>query len=255
VRAAADRLQVRTRFFLLPLATVAAALLAPGAGAGGFRAGQCTTWAFLMRPDIVAQSALAGDGVGDWDADRWAANARKAGFPVGSQPRVGAIAVWPAHVLGAGPVGHVAYVEQVRSDGSFYVSEEDFDGSPSVHHRWVQPSSRLQFVYLRQGERLPSGPITPGGGLTSLTSAGTFAASGLAQTSVRFAVDASTDVSLRLTGPHVDRQLGWHVPGGAWTVGLDKIAGTGSLAPGTYKLIVFAYDTQLETRWLTFRLS
>jgi hypothetical protein len=244
---------VRRRQLLL-LAFCAAAVLAPGAGAG-LPAGQCTTWAFLMRPDIVADATLGGHVFSDWNADRWAANARAAGFAVGGQARVGAIAVWPANVLGAGPVGHVAYVEKVRSDGGFYVSEEDFDGSPDVHRRWVEPSSRLQFVYLRAGERVPSGPIAAGGELEQLTSSGTFAAAGLAQTSITLAVDAATNVSLRLTGPNVDRRLAWHVPAGRWTVGLDRIAGTASLAPGSYKLVVFAYDTALETHWLTFRLA
>src|SRR5579884_3516397 len=121
---------------------------APSALAGGFPAGQCTEWAFKMRPEIVVDSMLAHPSLQDWNASHWASNAKAAGFRVGTTPAVGAIAVWQPHVDGAGAVGHVAYVEKVQP-GSFYISEENFDGSPAVHRRWVKTDGKEQFVYLR----------------------------------------------------------------------------------------------------------
>jgi hypothetical protein len=237
----------------LAVAACAAVLVAPGANAG-FPAGQCTTWAFMMRPEIVAESMLGGQNV-NWNADQWATNAQSLGFPVGTTPKVGAIAVWPAHVLGAGPVGHVAYVQKVRSDGSFYVSEEDYNGNPAVHYRWIAPTTQLQFVYLEPGEKVPSGPIKPGGQIESLSSTGMYTAATLAQTSVKLSVNAATNIAFRLTGPGIDHTVRWNVPSGTWTVGLDKIAGASSLPAGTYKVTVFAYTTQVALRWLTFQLT
>src|SRR5690349_19871460 len=125
------------RIFVLSLALAAWAGPAATAPMPGFPAGQCTEWAYLKRPDIV-DTAIAKNGIaGNWNADHWASNAAAAGFLIGSTPAVGAIAVWPAGVDGAGVLGHVAYVEQVSGDGSFLVSEENWEGSPALHRRIV----------------------------------------------------------------------------------------------------------------------
>ena len=56
---------------------------------------------------------------GAMDAGNWPHVARLRGIPVGTQPRVGAVAVWPR----SSRFGHVAYVTRVRRDGSFDVAE------------------------------------------------------------------------------------------------------------------------------------
>ena len=239
----------------LAVAACAASVAAPAGVAGGFPTGQCTNWAFLMRPDIVADTTLANASITDWNAYRWAANAVAGGFTVGARPAVGAIAVWPPNTLGAGSVGHVAYVEQVRSDGSFYVSEKDYNGSPLVHRRWVQPSSAIQFIYLKPGESPPSGPIQSGGRLESLHSSGGYSATGLAGTNFVVTVDAPVTVALRLTGPNVDRRVTWSFRAGGWNVSLDKIAGATALPPGNYKLTAFAFNPDLGWRWVSFHLA
>jgi len=238
----------------LAVAAVAAVLAVPGAHAG-FAAGQCTTWAYLMRPDIVATASLAGDKITNWNAYAWAANAREAGYSVGTKPAVGAIAVWPKHVLGAGALGHVAYVQKVRSDGSFYISEEDYNGSPNVHRRWVAPTSALQFIYLQPGQHAPSGPMTPGGQLETMTSSGTFRASDPGGTQVAFTLDAATSVAFRLTGPGIDHTVTWRIPGGSRSVTLAQLAAQSTLPAGSYRLTAFAYDTALDGRWVTFSLG
>jgi hypothetical protein len=60
-------------------------------------------------------------------AATWAAAARAWGVPVDDRPKVGDVAWWPAGVPGS-PTGHVAYVEQVMSDGSILVSEDNLGG-------------------------------------------------------------------------------------------------------------------------------
>jgi hypothetical protein len=240
---------------VLALAAAAALLQAPAALAGGFPTGQCTTWAFKMRPDIVADTALQAPAVSDWNAYMWAADARQGGFTVGTRAAVGAIVVWPQNTLGSGPVGHVAYVERVRADGSFYVSEEDFDGRPAVHHRWVAPSSALQFIYLQQGESVPKGPTHLGGELDGLTATGLFTTNS-SQTSVKLTLSAPGTVAMRLTGPGVDRSLtgSFHGAGG-WQLALNQLAGTSSLPAGNYTLTAFSYDSGIHRRWVTFRLA
>jgi len=240
----------------LALAAVASAsiLQAPPATAG-FAPGQCTTWAYEMRPDIIAGTELADPKITDWNAYRWAANAQLGGFSVGSRPAVGAIAVWPQNTLGAGAVGHVAYVERVRSDGSFYVSEENFDGNPNVHHRWVAPTSALQFIYLAPGERAPKAPTQLGGALESLKSQGLYSTTDLSRTSVTFGLSAPGTVALRLSGPGLDRRYTWRFHAGGSSVDLGSLSGTSSLPAGTYTLTAFSYDSGLHHWWVSFRLA
>ena len=107
--------------------------------------GQCTYWAARKRPEIV-RTALAQGIDGDFNGAGWVDIARQAGFPISSRPSVGSIAVWPALVDGASPAGHVAYVVRVNADGSFVVSEMNFNGNPYVHVRRVAPLSLIRFI-------------------------------------------------------------------------------------------------------------
>lgn len=98
-----------------------------------FHDGQCTMWAQERRPDIVregveaivAREIAAGkpENTGDWDARSWPANARLAGIPTGHAARARSLIVFQPGVLGAGTVGHIAYVQRVYPDGSFLISE------------------------------------------------------------------------------------------------------------------------------------
>ncbi|RKQ90912.1 CHAP domain-containing protein [Solirubrobacter pauli] len=119
----------------------------------------CTWWAFEKRPDIYNNSA-GKNGVprGGWDAKNWADfAARGGGYPTGSQPVIGAIAVF-------GPTpsnkwGHVAYVEAVNDNGSFVISEYNHgnDGRQSPNRpieQWQIASQGITFIY--------GGPATGG---------------------------------------------------------------------------------------------
>ena len=55
---------------------------------------------------------------GRGNANQWDDNARAAGIPIDTAPRVGDIAV-----SNAGTYGHVMYVERVNSDGTIYISQ------------------------------------------------------------------------------------------------------------------------------------
>lgn len=101
----------------------------------GFFYGYCTWW--------VAHKRYV-----PWrgNAAQWWWNARPFGYAEGSKPRVGAIMV-----MGIGPwspEGHVAYVEQVRPDGSFVVSEMNWGRWGVVDLRTITSlKGVLGFIY------------------------------------------------------------------------------------------------------------
>jgi len=101
----------------------------------GFYYGYCTWW--------VAHKRYV-----PWrgNAAQWWWNARPFGLSEGSAPRVGAIMV-----MGVGPwspEGHVAYVEEVRPDGSFVVSEMNWGRWGVVDLRTITSlKGVLGFIY------------------------------------------------------------------------------------------------------------
>lgn len=77
-------------------------------------------------------------GVGN--ANQWPGNARAAGIPTGSEPRVGSVAYMPV-----GYYGHVMYVEAVYGDGRILVSQ--YNWSPGAYSEMIIPSGGLTFIY------------------------------------------------------------------------------------------------------------
>lgn len=78
-------------------------------------------------------------GVGN--ANQWDDNARAAGIPVDTNPRVGDVAVM--HV---GLYGHVMYVEAVNPDGTIRISEYNFDLQGNYSERTISPAG-LVFIH------------------------------------------------------------------------------------------------------------
>jgi surface antigen len=74
----------------------------------------------------------------------WWPNARAYGYGEGSIPRVGAVMV-----TRESGYGHVAYVEAVNADGSWYVSEMNFVGWNRVSTRTIRPGQipLVGFIY------------------------------------------------------------------------------------------------------------
>src|ERR1700682_5028125 len=80
------------------------------------------------------------------NAWEWYGQAAAAGYPVGSQARVGAVAVWG---VGMSAWGHVAYVESVQPNG-FTVSEMNYNAWGVVNTRFVpysNPGPLEGFIY------------------------------------------------------------------------------------------------------------
>lgn len=80
------------------------------------------------------------------NAAQWPA-AASGSIPQGSTPRVGSAAVWGSSA-GLGPLGHVAYVEVVNSDGSIEVSQYNFvHGQFSRMHVDAGIAASLDYIY------------------------------------------------------------------------------------------------------------
>lgn len=91
--------------------------------------GWCTWYAKEMRPDLPNRMGNA------W---KWPSSARAAGFAVGSTPRAGAIGQYGNHVV---------YVESVNSNGTFNLSEMNYEGFGVVSSRSNVSPSGWQFIY------------------------------------------------------------------------------------------------------------
>lgn len=106
---------------------------------------QCTWWA---RHRAIQTGwnlpHFAGD---DGNATNWITSAQSQGLETGTEPRGGAIAVWRNTCPGYNAVnGHVAFVEEVRSNGGFSVSEQNYV-SPQQWDRWITSDSCVEFIY------------------------------------------------------------------------------------------------------------
>jgi surface antigen len=78
------------------------------------------------------------------NAIEWWPNAPPYGYAEGALPAVGAVMV-----TRESPIGHVAYVESVNSDGSWTVSEMNFAGWNAVSSRTIHPGQvpLVGFIY------------------------------------------------------------------------------------------------------------
>lgn len=106
--------------------------------ASTYPVGQCTWGAKTLAP-------WAGNYWGN--GGQWAASAAAAGFRVGSQPQVGAIACWTD-----GGYGHVAVVTAVQSLTSIQVSEANYLGQQSIgnYRGWFDPTTAqgtVSYIY------------------------------------------------------------------------------------------------------------
>ncbi len=238
---------MRRLVLLAVVATVAAVPASARVGVqNGFPGGECTSWAYAKRPAIVDLTVLhtfnvrvAANGgiqtvqpISDWAAWLWATNARRGRFAVGTRPAVGAIAVWPRNTDGAGPIGHVAYVEKVLAGGAFAVSEENWAGRRSPTHRVVSANRSLRFIYRRADEPKQNGT----GSIRRVSS--TQGADGKTPSAV-LRMSGGADVLFKLIGPHgFVKEASRVLPAGTSTVPLSELTGDASLASGYYTIAV-----------------
>ncbi|NWK83246.1 CHAP domain-containing protein [Staphylococcus sp. GSSP0090] len=107
-----------------------------GSSANLYTAGQCTWYVY---------DKVGGDIGSTWgNANNWASAASSAGYTVDNSPEAGSILQSTA-----GGYGHVAYVENVNSDGSVEVSEMNYNGGPfSVSERTISAGEASSYSYI-----------------------------------------------------------------------------------------------------------
>jgi hypothetical protein len=88
--------------------------------------GNCTWYAWGRAWEITGvkptDAGFIGNGY-EW----WGANQSSGKYQYGSEPRVGAIAVWKSSLPNSGGSGHVAVVEKIQDD-KVYISESTWNG-------------------------------------------------------------------------------------------------------------------------------
>ena len=137
--------------------------------------GQCTWWCKNQAPWIP-------NGLGN--AAEWLTNARNQGFQTSQKPQVGAIAIWGPGIDPPLGFGHCAKVIAVRPDGTFTVSEMNWQGVGKVDTRNVGDRSNLMGFILPPGTQANDGTGDGIGGAiqgagAQLVSAGQVAGGGL----------------------------------------------------------------------------
>ncbi|MDU6961581.1 MAG: CHAP domain-containing protein, partial [Staphylococcus sp.] len=100
-----------------------------------YTSGQCTYYVY----DKV------GGSIGNtWgNANNWANAAAQSGYTVNNTPKAGAVMQTTQ-----GGYGHVAYVENVNSDGSVTVSEMNYQGVGVVSTRTISASQASSYNYI-----------------------------------------------------------------------------------------------------------
>ena len=126
--------------------------------------GNCTWWAAYQRPDLI--------GICTRNAVFWFDQVNEAGVPTGQSARVGAIAVfnwWTVNENGEDEnFGHVAYVDDLRNNNSFHVTEMGWDTWNGMHESVYNANSLdglIGFIYDNPIGEFSNGwrrdPITP----------------------------------------------------------------------------------------------
>ncbi|NCU38962.1 CHAP domain-containing protein [Candidatus Saccharibacteria bacterium] len=83
---------------------------------------------------------------GHGNANQWPSNARAAGIPMGSTPKVGSVGV-----IYAGPYGHVVWVNSINPNGTINISQYNynFGSGPGMYSEMynVSPSAYSVYIY------------------------------------------------------------------------------------------------------------
>ncbi len=109
-----------------------------------YAAGNCTWWAKNQAPWWP-------NGAGN--AAEWFPYAQQHGFNVSQQPQQGALAVWGPGIDPPFGYGHVGIVKGVQADGTFTVSEMNWQGLGKVDDRNVGDRANLVGFILPPGAK------------------------------------------------------------------------------------------------------
>ena len=112
-------------------------------GSGSYPQGQCTWYVYNRAYQLgIKFDSFMGNG-GDW--------ASKASYSVSHEPKLHTALSFVQGQAGSDPTyGHVAFVEQVKDDGSILISEMNVTGLPplTVSYRTFSADEAKQFWYV-----------------------------------------------------------------------------------------------------------
>ncbi|MFZ2823241.1 MAG: CHAP domain-containing protein, partial [Lactococcus raffinolactis] len=112
-------------------------------GSGSYPQGQCTWYVYNRAYQLgIKFDSFMGNG-GDW--------ASKSGYSVSHDPKLHTALSFVHGQAGSSPeYGHVAFVEQVKDDGSILISEMNVTGLPplTVSYRTFSADEAKQFWYV-----------------------------------------------------------------------------------------------------------
>ncbi|MDO5518275.1 MAG: CHAP domain-containing protein [Clostridium sp.] len=108
--------------------------------------GNCTWYTWGRTWEITGKKPLEAGFTGNayqW----WQANKSSGKYQYGSEPRIGAIAVWNSSLPGSGGCGHVAVVEEIK-DGKIYISESMWHGDCFAYKEIYSTEYLYGYIYL-----------------------------------------------------------------------------------------------------------
>ncbi|AGF59346.1 surface antigen [Clostridium saccharoperbutylacetonicum] len=118
----------------------------PFSSGGKVIKGNCTWYAWGRAWEITGNKPDDAGFIGnayEW----WAANKKSGKYQYGSEPKVGAIAVWKSSLPGSDGSGHVAVIEKIEN-GKIYISESTWHGV-AFNYREIYDTSYLYgYIYL-----------------------------------------------------------------------------------------------------------
>ncbi len=109
-------------------------------GGGPGVGGNCTYYAYSRFSELIGEEA---HGIADGDACSWYANTT--GYKKGQTPKLGAIAVW--RYGNSDRNGHVAVVEEIKSNGDIVVSEGGWSSQQWYGNRTYKKSNNYATGY------------------------------------------------------------------------------------------------------------
>lgn len=108
--------------------------------------GNCTWYAWGRAWELTGEQPIQANFIGnayEW----WDANKKSGKYQYGSEPRVGAIAVWNSGLPGSGGDGHVAIVEKIDGD-KIYISESMWHGDCFAYKEIYSTEYLYGYIYL-----------------------------------------------------------------------------------------------------------
>lgn len=118
----------------------------PFSSAGKPIKGNCTWYAWGRAWELTGSKPIEAGFIGN-GYEWWDANKKSGKYKYGSEPRVGAIAVWKSSLPNSDGSGHVAVVEKIENN-KIYISESMWHGVTFKYREIYETSYLYGYIYL-----------------------------------------------------------------------------------------------------------